>query len=281
MSEAADDARDALLANAAGPDGAGVLAEAAVLADEGDLTDAGVGDLLRYLRAYYRHVPVEDLAAAGPARIKAVAVEHARLAAGRPQGRAEVRVRPAGGAAFGAGRAVVDIVTDDMPFLVDSVTMALARHDLDSDLVVHPQLLVRRNVAGALREVDGPLRDIKNGGGPGGGGRGRGGPGGGSAGADGAGGAGRPGHDEIAESWTHIEIAARPGAIRAAELEQELRRVLHDVRVAVAVRLADRLAAEEGPRVPAETQALLRWLADNHFTFLGYREYDLVDGPDG
>ena len=290
MSEAADDARDALLAEAAGPDDAGVLAEAAALADEGDLTDAGVGDLLRYLRAYYRHVPVEDLAAAGPARIKAVAVEHARLAAGRPQGRAEVRVRPAGGAAFGAGRAVVDIVTDDMPFLVDSVTMALARHDLDSGLVVHPQLLVRRNVAGALREVAGPLSDIKAGGGPGGGGLGRGGPGGGSAGADGAGGAGRPGHDEIAESWTHIEIAARPGAIRAAELEQELRRVLHDVRVAVedyarmqamAVRLADRLAAEEGPRVPAETQALLRWLADNHFTFLGYREYDLVDGPDG
>ena len=66
--------------------------------------------------------------------------------------------------------------------------------------------------------------------------------------------------------------------------------MLHDVRVAVedysrmqamAVRLADRLAAEEGPRVPAETQALLRWLADNHFTFLGYREYDLVGGPDG
>src|ERR1035438_3077062 len=97
MSEAADDAKDALLAKAAGPDDAGVLAEAAVLADEGGLTDAGVGDLLRYLRAYYRHVPVEDLAAAGPARIKAVAVEHARLAAGRPgrkSGAAGKRVGP-------------------------------------------------------------------------------------------------------------------------------------------------------------------------------------------
>ena len=28
-------------------------------------------------------------------------------------------------------------------------------------------------------------------------------------------------------------------------------------------------------------EALLRWLADGHFTFLGYREYDLEDGPDG
>ena len=65
--------------------------------------------------------------------------------------------------------------------------------------------------------------------------------------------------------------------------------MLHDVRVAVedyprmqakATWLADRLAAE-GAGAPAETVALLRWLADNHFTFLGYREYDLVDGPDG
>jgi len=159
----------------------------------------------------------------------------------------------------------VDIVTDDMPFLVDSVTMALARHDLDSDLVVHPQLLVRRDVAGALREVAGPLSDPAT--------------------SD-----GRDSHDKITESWTHIEIATRPGGLRAAQLEADLRSVLHDVRVAVedysrmqamAVRLADRLAAEEGPRVPAETQALLRWLADNHFTFLGYREYDLVGGPDG
>ena len=63
---------------------AGVLAEAAVLATGGALAEAGVGDLLRYLHAYYRHVPVEDLAVAGPARLRATAVEHARLAALRP-----------------------------------------------------------------------------------------------------------------------------------------------------------------------------------------------------
>src|SRR6185437_3475665 len=32
---------------------------------------------------------------------------------------------------------------------------------------------------------------------------------------------------------------------------------------------------------PAEVEALLRWLADGHFTFLGYREYDLEDKPEG
>jgi glutamate dehydrogenase len=262
MADRADDAKDALLAEAAG------LSEAATQ------PVPGVGDLLSYLHAYYRHVPLEDLTPASPARIRAVAIEHAQLAVHRPQGRALVRVRQAAeGAAFAVGRAVVDIVTDDMPFLVDSVTMALARHELDGDLVIHPQLLVRRNVAGELHAVAGPLSDADHG-----------------AGGGDAAGSGGDGDGAITESWTHIEIAARPGAIRAAELEQELRSVLHDVRVAVedyprmqvmAVRLADRLAAEEGPRVPAETQALLRWLADDHFTFLGYREYDLTGGPDG
>ena len=40
-------------------------------------------------------------------------------------------------------------------------------------------------------------------------------------------------------------------------------------------------ADASGVESPAEVEALLRWLADGHFTFLGYREYDLEDGPDG
>jgi glutamate dehydrogenase len=256
--------------DASSTDREALLAEAAQAVSAGEAAGLHVGDLLCYLRAYYRHVPVEDLAAAGPGAVAAAVVEQARLAAHRPQGRALVRVRPAGSAgAFDPSRRVIDIVTDDMPFLVDSLTMELARHGLDSDHILHPQLLVRRDVAGALHDVCGTL-------------------------------AARDGdHDEIAESWTHIEISGPGGdsapaygpAARnsAAGLEEDLHRVLHDVRVAVedyprmqakATWLADRLAAE-GAGAPAETVALLRWLADNHFTFLGYREYDLVDGPDG
>ena len=236
-----------------------MLAEAARAAETVVAGAVDVGDLHRYLEAYYRHLAPEDLLPAGPLRAGAIAAEHARVAALRPQGRALVRVRPAGeSTALEGSRGVVDVVTDDMPFLVDSITMELARHDLDSYHIVHPQLLVRRDVAGALREVVGPP------------------------------GSDRVEHDVIRESWMHIEIDSPPG-LKAAELEDDLRRVLGDVRVAVedysrmqdrAVRLANELAAE-GPGAPAETQALLRWLADNHFTFLGFREYDLVEGPDG
>ena len=227
--------------------------------------EAGVGDLPSYLHAYFRHVAVEDLAPAGPARVAEVAIEQARFAAHRPQGRALVRVGR--GAAMDPARDVISIVTDDMPFLVDSLRMELSRHDLAPRLIVHPQLRVKRDVTGSLREVLGIV--------------------------DGS----RADHDEIAESWTYIEIP-RLDDDEAAGLAADLQRVLGDVRVSVedyprmqakAVLLADELAASDagqpadstGNFPDAEVEALLRWLADDHFTFLGYREYNLDDGPDG
>ena len=248
-----------------------LLAEAASLASgDGGAGKPGADDLLGYLQAYYRHAAAEDLAAAGPERILAVATEQAAFAAHRPQGRALVRIRPAGQASLEAAGAVIDIVTDDMSFLVDSVTMELARHNLATYRVIHPQLRVRRDVTGALRGVLGVMD------------------------------ASPAAHDEIAESWTHIEIGVLADDAEAAKLAADLQRVLGDVRVAVedhprmrarAVQLADDLAmsgttaeaaeADAGAEAPAEIEALLRWLADGHFTFLGYREYDLEDGPDG
>ncbi len=255
MSEHLDQVRDDLLAAAA----------------ERVTGAGGVGDVGHYLRAYYRHAAATDLTAAGPDRVAAVAAEHATFAAHRPQGRALVRVRAGGHAAFDLARDVIEIVTDDMPFLVDSITMALACRDVSAQLIIHPQLRVRRDVSGTLHEVLGPVA--------------------GPAAA----------HDEI-ESWTHLELPPLPAGL-AGELTADLQRVLSDVRVAVedfarmrarAVQLADELASSPlpvvpadpagmagGPESPAEIAALLRWLADGHFIFLGYRAYDLTSGPDG
>ena len=234
----------------------------------------GVGDVPAYVGAYYRHVAADDLAGAGPLRLAAVAREQAELAAQRPQGRAIVRVRAGGDAALDPACDVIDIVTDDMPFLVDSIMMELARHGLAARLVVHPQLRIRRDVTGAMRAVVGPVNGVE------------------------------PTLDELAESWTHIEIA-RLAEGEAKVLADDLTRVLGDVRVAVedssrmsarAGSLADRLLAAAGTGETAlaaagarqaggesyqEIGALLRWLADGRFTFLGYREYDLEPGDGG
>ena len=54
---------------------------------------------------------------------------------------------------------MVDIVTDDMPYLVDSVTTELNRHEAEILLLVHPLLRVRRDVTGGLRGILGVCAD--------------------------------------------------------------------------------------------------------------------------
>jgi len=204
----------------------GLVAEAARVAEAAGANAATIGSLRRYLDAYYWHVSDEDLVLAGSLRIGSVAAAHARLAARRPQGRALVAVRPPAPGevtAFDPSRGVVDLVTDDMPFLVQSVLMELRRQNLDAPLVVHPQLLVKRDVAGVLQEVCGA----------------RSAPGA----ASGA----------IAESWIHIEVEGL-AADGVSPLAERLRCILDDVRVvdedqsrmaAATAALADELAAEQ------------------------------------
>ncbi len=108
-----------------------------------------------FLARYYRHVPVEDLAERDPIDLAGAALSHRLLAAARPQGVANVRVFTPTVDEFGwtSGHTVVEIVTDDMPFLVDSVTTELSRQERGIHLVVHPQVVVRRDVTGKLLEV--------------------------------------------------------------------------------------------------------------------------------
>ena len=129
--------------------------------DSQALGDGSGGDSVScYLRAYYQRIATEDLAP--PSRLAAVAEAHARLGLRRPQGRALVQVREPDDAHLNPvsrSGLVVDIVTDDMPYLVDSVTTELNRHEAEILLLVHPLLRVRRDVTGALRAILGVCGD--------------------------------------------------------------------------------------------------------------------------
>src|SRR5215472_16709862 len=257
----ADEVREAQLAKAA------QAWEDDPALDPRALADRSGGDSVYcYLDAYYQRVATEDLAA--PSRLAAVAQAHARLGLSRPQGRALVQVRESADAQLrpvGRSGLVVDIVTDDMPYLVDSVTTELNRHEAEILLLVHPLLRVHRDVTGALRRILGVC-------GPGG-----------------DGGTGSPPVGEITESWIHVELGPPRDKVTADQLAAELRHVLDDVRVAVedqprmgevARRLADQLGGAPGSD-QAEHGDLLRWLADGNLLFLGYREYDFVPTEEG
>ncbi|EFL32530.1 NAD-glutamate dehydrogenase [Streptomyces viridochromogenes DSM 40736] len=217
--------------------------------------------LLSFLQRYYLHTAPWDLSDRDPVDVFGAAVSHYRLAENRPQGTANVRVHTPTVEENGwtCSHSVVEVVTDDMPFLVDSVTNELTRQGRGIHVVIHPQFVVRRDVTGKLIEV---LSTPATGDLP---------------------------HDAHVESWIHVEIDRETDRADLKQITVDLLRVLSDAREAVedwskmresAIRLAEGLPDEPipgdlpGPQVE-EARELLRWLADDHFTFLGYREYQL------
>jgi glutamate dehydrogenase len=210
-----------------------------------------------FVRQYYQRVPAEDLAARDPLDLCGFAVAHWNLAQQREPGRAKVHVHNPDFVQHGwkSLHTVIEIVTDDMPFLVDSVTMELSRQGYSIDLMIHPVIRVRRDQRGLMMEVLDPL-----------------------AVGDGA----------IAEWILHAEVVRETDAARLRELGEGLERVLEEVRRVVedsaamrerAVALIDELERRPPPVDSVEreaVQAFLEWLADGRFTFLGSREYDLV-----
>ena len=222
-----------------------------------------------YLKDYYEHLAEEDARAYPGELLAARAETHRRTAAHRFPGVANITI------ADEADRSVVYIVTDDMPFLVDSVNAELVRQNAPIRLVMHPLFVVTRNrESGELVKVARVPSHL-----------------GISSGDTAA----MPNLSHLIaqgdnashmESWIAVEIDRVDDAKRAA-LTEGIGRVLADVRAAVedwpkmrhrAIQIAEDLDKLANPAQIAElrqAQELLRWLDDGNFTFLGYREYDL------
>src|SRR6185312_3506221 len=105
-----------------------------------------------FLRHYFRHVDAVDVDERSVANLLGLVESHYRAAMHRPPSRAVITIRKPRQSDDGwtAGATVVQIVTDDRPFLVDSVTMEVLRQGWSIREVFHPQFLVRRDVEGKL-----------------------------------------------------------------------------------------------------------------------------------
>ncbi|MEV0323502.1 NAD-glutamate dehydrogenase [Streptomyces sp. NPDC050658] len=241
----------------------GRLPNGAPTGSKGDEATPDQDTALAFLQRYYLHTAPEDLADRDPVDVFGAAFSHYRLAENRPQGTANVRVHTPTVEENGwtCSHSVVEVVTDDMPFLVDSVTNELSRQGRGIHVVIHPQVVVRRDLTGKLLEV---LTTDP--------------------------GTERP-HDAVTESWIHVEMDRETDRADLKQISADLLRILSDVRETVedwekmrdaALRIADELpsepaAADLRDQEVDEARELLRWLADNHFTFLGFREYDLTE----
>src|ERR671914_905013 len=108
-----------------------------------------------FVRQYSRRVPPEDLAELDPLDLYGAALAHLSFARHRDPGAASVRVYNPDFEQHGwqSPHTVVELVTDDMPFLVDSTTMGLSGQDAGIHLLIHPVIRVRRNAHGELPAV--------------------------------------------------------------------------------------------------------------------------------
>ena len=108
--------------------------------------------LADFVQKYFGQVDPEELAERQVADLYGAAVSHWNFARKRERGQARVRVFNPTVAENGwqSTHTVIEIVNDDMPFLVDSVTMEVNRFGLTLHLIMHPLLSVRRSAEGTL-----------------------------------------------------------------------------------------------------------------------------------
>ena len=205
-------------------------------------------------RKVFRYVSWDDVSGLTPALLVRQLDEFASVAEERPHSRPNVEVHDLEGSEI----ALATIVVDDMPFLVDSLSGALQVEGRNPRLILHPQLVVRRDADGRLIEIFDIETDDP-----------------------------RP-IGATVEAWIQIQMERNYLSDDNRQTADHLRRVLRDVRAAIAdwplMRAkAEQLAAElEATANPGwsfeeacESAALLRWMADEHFLFVGYKEYAL------
>jgi len=209
-------------------------------------------------RALFEWVPSDDVCRHSPRNLAGAVISLLELAQERNPDRAAVRIlNPQGDdEGFDSKHTVVQIVNDDMPFLVDSVVGELTRRGREVHLLAHPQMIVERGEEGRLLEIEVHPAEVG---------------------------------ERLKESLMHVEIDQLIAQQEIDHLQAGLEQVLDDVRSSVEDwhemrRSLHEMIGELGnnpPPLPAdelfEAREFLQWVDEDHYTFLGCREYVLME----
>ncbi|HXS42636.1 MAG TPA: NAD-glutamate dehydrogenase domain-containing protein [Stellaceae bacterium] len=217
----------------------------------GRLDTARADAVRRFVAQFYARVAPADLADRTAEQLYSAAASLWEFARRRPAGVPIVRVfNPQAAGEGQRRRTIIEIVNDDMPFLVDSVSMALNAEGGTIDLIIHPILQLERDAAGSVMRL---LERGESGG--------------------------------QAESVIHVEIGLLHEPERLKRIAARLDVVLRETRAAVEDwrKMREALAASrrelEAGKPPvagaelAEALDFLAWLDDDNFTYLGCRDY--------
>ncbi|MGE5626320.1 MAG: NAD-glutamate dehydrogenase [Bacillota bacterium] len=217
---------------------------------------AAAAELESFIFQYYTDIAEEDILAKSPEDLYGAALSHWEFGAKRLPGETKVRVYNPNPKKDGwkSPHTIIEMVNDDMSFLVDTTTMTLSRLGVGIHLTVHPVYRVQRDARGTLVKLDGGKQE-----------------------------------GLLSESWMHIEVDSQAGAETLVKLEAALQGAMRDVRATIGDWQAMRDKLKQvckdvhayrsvlGDAEVDEGKNFLDWLGDNHFTFFGCREYDLAE----
>jgi len=215
---------------------------------------AGAAEARAFIALYYDQLDPEDLAARDPEDLYGAAMAHLGFARRFSAGTPKLRVYNPRTDEHGwrSAHTVIELVNDDMPFLVDSVMMEVNRLGYTLHLLNHPLFSTRRDNEGQLEKFA------------------------------------ASGGDGRQESLIHVEVDREIDPAKLKALGEGIQHVLGDVRAAyvdwnaMRARMQDIVKELEAPAAflrteeTAEIHAFLAWAVDHHFTFLGYRDYELA-----
>ena len=211
----------------------------------------------KYVKYYFRRVPMEDLAREAPATLATIVSNQLEFIQLRLPGQTLIRIFNPTMAKDGweSQHTIIEMVNEDMPFLVDTATLTLSEMKVGVHLIIHPVILVTRDKKGKLTAVYQKNSKKKKG---------------------------------QAESIMQFQVDRRTQPEELAEIQRRLTAALYDAHMAVADwRLIEKQARDATRKMPAwspridkalmqESQEFMKWLIDDHFIFLGVRDYHVV-----
>ncbi|MEQ8357530.1 MAG: NAD-glutamate dehydrogenase [Kiloniellaceae bacterium] len=210
-----------------------------------------------FVRQFFANVPPDDLRGESADNLAGGALALWDSLQMRRPGKASLRVYNPDPDKDGweSPHSIVEIINDDMPFLVDSVAAEINRVEAEVRLVIHPIINLRRDDKGKLLELaDSKTRSTSG------------------------------TRQMSGESVMQFQISEQTEK-QLAEISKGIAAVLSDVRAAVEdwttmrERCREVIAELETqpPVLPvaeiSEGLEFLRWMNDDHFTYLGYREF--------
>ncbi len=220
------------------------------------LPSKATATMKEFAEVFLAKIPEEDLKQIEPVVLAKTIESHWSLFKDKDDNKPRVRIYTPTQDKDGwtAGRTIIDIVQDDMAFLIDSIVAEIVRHGQLIQMLVHPTMNAEFTAKGTVK---GFKADYE------------------------------PGLRRY--SMSHVELRGTISEAQADELRMGLLQIIEDVANATRDWLPMKDMLREAQRqlsnAPAkfddflieEYQAFLEYLYDNNFTLLGYREYKFVE----